>query len=115
MGRRKSSEDEPLMYPSQTVTLGFLRGKKVIARIGDSKTKSELKSISFTFSMVESGDWHVKALHRESARDDGHVIMAFDITNDQLDDMKRARKTAKIPYHNGFIVFNCFYLVQLLS
>merc|ERR1712023_163427 len=113
--KRRDSEDEPVMYPSQTVSLGFLRGKKVIARIGDAKTKSEFKAISFTFNLDESGDWHVKALHRENKKDAGHVIMKFDITNAELEDMKRAGKTAKMTYHNDFVVFNCFYLVQLLS
>lgn len=113
--KRKSTDEEPLMYPSQTVSLMFLRGKKVIARIGDAKAKSELKAIHFTFQFSDSGDWYVSGLHRETARDDGHVIMNFTITNDEITDMKRAGKTAKMTYHNGFVVFNCFYLVQLLS
>merc|ERR1712066_647020 len=113
--KRRASDDEPMMFPSQTVSLSFLRGKKIIARIGDQKTKSEFKAIYFTFSYKDSGDWHVKVLHKESARDDGHVILTFEITAAEIENMKRAGKTAKSPYHDGWVVFNCFYLVQLLS
>lgn len=113
--KRRSADDEPLMYPSQTVSLAFMRGKKIIARIGDSTTKSEFKAIYFSFSYKDSGDWDVKVLHKESARDDGHVILTFQIAASEIEDMKRAGKTAKAPYHDGWVVFNCFYLVQLLS
>jgi hypothetical protein len=111
--KKKQAEDEPILYPSQTYSLAYLRGKRVIATIGDKGTKSEFSFIFFTFNMSETGDWKVKSMHKRKAEE--RVLFSFEISADSVADMKRAGKTGMVTYHNGFVTFNCFFLVQLLS
>mmetsp|Transcript_71507 Transcript_71507/g.113301 ORF Transcript_71507/g.113301 Transcript_71507/m.113301 type:complete len:132 (+) Transcript_71507:2803-3198(+) len=112
--KREQTDDDVVLYPSQTFSAAFLRGKRVISTLGDpQKMKSELECIRFTFTMTEKADWKVRATHKRKAEE--HVIFSFEITADKIEDMKRSGKTAKESFHNGFVTFNCFYLVQLLS
>jgi len=101
------------LYPSATYSLGWLRAKKVIAMLGSDLPRQDYRRLSFTFTGMENGDWNIKVVHKADRT--SNVLFSFGITNRELDLMKRAGKCAKQPFNNGFVVINCFNLIQLLA
>mmetsp|Transcript_53968 Transcript_53968/g.94678 ORF Transcript_53968/g.94678 Transcript_53968/m.94678 type:complete len:2213 (-) Transcript_53968:70-6708(-) len=112
--QEKVGQEEPLLYPAGTFSLGFLRSKRVISRVGDGIEKSEYRRIFFNFQSQESGVWLVRVMHKADGAE--HLLMVFEIPVLMLEDMKRTGKTEKKPLgKDESFIFNCFSLVQLLA
>jgi hypothetical protein len=102
------------IYPSATYTVGKLRAKKVISRLDRFLPNKEHKAITFVFSMMDSGSWNIVARYQEP-RKGLHTLCSFEISGEEVDAMKKAKKCAHLPFANGFVWINCFPLVQLLA
>jgi len=102
--------------PSASYSLYWLRHKGVIARMGRGEGRMDIKQykyISFSFSYEDSGDWNITSLHCSDGKQ--YMLFKFEIKPGELEKMKRAGKTAKMSYNDGFVVINCFNLLQLLA
>jgi len=99
--------------PTATYPLGWLRAKKIIVRMNEQLDAKILPALLFHFRYTESGCWDVDIIHVE--RGFKKVLREFEITPKDLIEMKQAGKTAKLPFSNGFVILNCFNLIQLLA
>eukprot|EP00929_Paragymnodinium_shiwhaense_P030762 TRINITY_DN17377_c0_g1_i1.p1 TRINITY_DN17377_c0_g1~~TRINITY_DN17377_c0_g1_i1.p1 ORF type:complete len:1888 (-),score=508.37 TRINITY_DN17377_c0_g1_i1:111-5774(-) len=116
--RKDNMPDIGHMAPSGTYTLYYLRYKGVIARMGAEEEKQRLptdqyKFIKFTFEMSETADWTIIVTRSDQGKQ--HMLCSFDIAASEIEKMKRAGKGAKLEYNDGFVVINCFELLQLLA
>eukprot|EP00746_Dinoflagellata_sp_MGD_P007033 gnl/MRDRNA2_/MRDRNA2_113899_c0_seq1.p1 gnl/MRDRNA2_/MRDRNA2_113899_c0~~gnl/MRDRNA2_/MRDRNA2_113899_c0_seq1.p1 ORF type:complete len:1623 (+),score=304.88 gnl/MRDRNA2_/MRDRNA2_113899_c0_seq1:483-4871(+) len=114
---RTAGNDDDLMLarplPLATLDMGYLRAKKVVSRMGHGLSDKVNRALSFTFRFQKSGDWKVEVLLKEGK--DLKVLREFEITWQELETMRHGAKTAKMPFADGFVVLNCFKLVQLLT
>jgi len=108
--KSSSSQGPGNLCASATFTLGWLRAKKVIARM---EAPENHKCVYFTFNNMDGGDWEIDVIHKERSKT--HMLFNFQISQQQLLSMQRSGKSAKLPFNNGFVVINAFNLLQLLA
>jgi len=122
MKKVNPSTNEPLR-PYGQYSLFHLRGKEVVAWVGQSLKPKEHKNIFFVFLGCDtrndqSGDgckaeWRVEVNHRENMRT--HVLFEFNINREDINQMRGAGKTARQHFHKSTVVMNAFQLLQLLA
>merc|ERR1712216_797231 len=95
---------------------------RVVCRLNLPVTKPDeelalLEQLSLTFRAAEDGSWDVEVTKKERAS--VQSILEFPITTGQLQQMKGAGKTARIPFgappNHDFIVLQAFNTLQLLT
>jgi len=99
------------LRPSGTFSIYQLIAKKVVRRL--NVPSKQYQNISMTFNLLENSDWEVITTHKE--RNKSHMLCNFVVTNTDLEKMKRAGKTEKREFNEGFVVMSCFSLLQLLA
>jgi len=110
-----ADEEAPAeIYASATFSLFNLRAKKVVRRMGGDLPQKEHRNILFTFNHVASGNWEIVAVHQDRWNK-SHMLCTFEITVQDIERMKKAGKSEKREFNDGFVVMSCFSLLQLLA
>merc|ERR550537_1048683 len=97
------------MRPSESHALGWLRAMKVVARMSGKMPDGIFGDIYFKFTCL-GREWTVEISHVELGQE--RVLRSFKITAVDIENMRRAGKTAQLPFDDGFVHFNCFSLIQ---
>jgi len=113
--REEDSGKEPglVTYPSATFKLAWLRDRKIVARLDPKVPEKSFRNIRFDFAYMESGNWTVEVQHHDKGK--VRTLRKFPITVKEIDIMRGAGKTAKMPFDDGFCYINCFALLQHLA
>merc|ERR1712139_482516 len=77
---KASSQSRPAsLWASATFSLGWLRAKKVVARM---EAPENHKCIYFTFNNMEGGDWEIDVIHKERSKT--HMLFNFHISQSEV-------------------------------
>jgi len=107
------SDGSEKYLPAATLTLGFLRAKKVVAWVKPDLPQKEYRRIHFNFTAEVTGNWNIVVLHKEGRT--AQALFTFEVTTADIERMQSAAKTAKFRYNNGWVILNAFNLLQLLA
>jgi len=111
------------LRPTATYTLGWLRAKGVISRVGVDRGAKHVsvpekvwKYLRFCFSYEDGGNWKVIIQQAVRGRPkNANTIREFHLSYTLLQGLKTAGKTSKIEVADGFVTINGFSLLQLLA
>lgn len=101
------------LLPSATYNVDKLRSKRVIARLNRNVKEKEFKNIDFQFSLMDSGAWEVVVRYRDGKTI--NILCCFSISRAEVEDFKCKKKSARLPFADGFVWMNCFETIQLLA
>lgn len=106
-------------FPEATYPLSYLRAKRVVCRVnapvdeGSAEQTALFRQMSLTFRATAHGDWDVEITQKERVQT--RSILEFAITKMDIERMRGAGKTARLPFGNDFVVLQAFNLLQLLT